>query len=228
MSTGFEFEMPSEQTVEEGGFSAVEPGTYLVAVAYVEMDPVTRAGEVRDGMNVHFQVVTGTTPGQENKIHREFFAKPSPNHKDGGTFARNKIGFLALATEICSRGQCGQQVTPQFDEMVGKVCYITLKKSNDERYREIEGLSILHVNDPKAAKFPREDDVIEQCGMTWKPNGSAAATATQAAPAKAAAAAPKPGAPKAGARKPAGAAPATAGNGESSAPAKAADAYADL
>ncbi len=207
------FQMPTEQEVEKDGFQPVEEGIYLVALVKVERDPVgKKSGDVRDGLEVHLQVITGTVEGQEKREHREMFRWANYPSIDNGVFFAKRMAWLGIALDIIDRSLLGSSINPvelfpslPWEDALGRVCYVKIKQSKDQKYREVDGLEIIHVNNPKAAAYPRDEEVIEQAGM--KPWGSPT-------PAAATKAAPKPGAPKAGVKKPA-AAPAN-GNGGSS------------
>lgn len=82
-----------------GGFDRVEPGSYHMLIIGVNEDG-GRKGE----MIVDFEVLRGTTPGQEGKVYRESFSWSIERAKNGGPgMPTRKRLALALATGLITK-----------------------------------------------------------------------------------------------------------------------------
>lgn len=206
----------NEQALREGEYNPPDPGIYHLAISAVDTQPASKSGEALDGLQVSFQVLTGTVEGQEGKEFRQLFFYPSPSAKDGGKFAAKRLAMLGLATEVISRDQLGKSVDPNWDDMAARHFVAAVKEGSDPKYREIDGLKMWHVNHPDAAKYPKDAEVMEAMPMEWQPEAppaggeKAAPAASTKAPASASApakTAPKPDTARSAAGK------STAGNG---------------
>lgn len=167
--TGFD----SPESLEGGG--RTEPGTYhLVVCGPPRNDVLNSKSELLDCLRVTFQVIDGTTPGQDRSRFHDDFWMPNPNHKDGGEFAKRKLTFLGLATGLIARDELGRPKRIDWAELDG--CQLVAKvkhrrwkdkDGNDGATAEIDGLSIYHPLDPRVASVPKDMDLIREAELVW-------------------------------------------------------------
>lgn len=237
MSIDLDYEVPTTEEMQPGEYSPPEPGTYHLAVAAVNMQPVSKKGEAKNGFEVTFQIQAGTVEEQAGKTFKECFYWPSRNNKDGGAFLAKRIGRLTTVLGIAQPGMKLGEIP--YEEMaarhfVAAVHHETFTGDNGNELvsAKIDGLKMWHVASAEAAAIPKDAEVLELMEMGDDPFGNAPTEepAEEAEPAKSAPAsksATKPAAKQAApsaarTTKPAAAKPAAA------AAAPAADPYADL
>lgn len=185
-----------------------KPGQYHVAVDRVEENPVSKGGKLLDGIRIHFQVLAGTDSSQAKRQHNEVIFAPSMDSKDGGEFARKKIGRLirALGLHDTQTGNLAEQcrsVKIDWEEARGKqmVVFIVPQDGEEAKYVQVQGAHFYKVTDSEVAHVPK-------CERSLKLMGAVAPQqpAKQAQPAKAPVQQP--------AKQPVAAAAAASGGGE--------------
>lgn len=175
-----------------------KPGQYHVAVDRVEENPVSKGGKLLEGIRIHFQVLGGTDPSQAKRTHNEVIFAPSLDAKDGGEFARKKLGRLirALGLHDTKTGNLAEQcrsVQINWEEARGRQMVVFIVPQEDEaKYVQVQGAHFYKVDDPEVAHVPKcERSLKLMAGATARP-APQQATQQPAQPQRAAAPAPQP------------------------------------
>ncbi|HWB08387.1 MAG TPA: hypothetical protein VG826_04155 [Pirellulales bacterium] len=115
-------------------------GVELLLVMGVNMQPVSERGELKNGVEVTFEVkslseigpqarrpshnadsrVGSRADGTAGERFTEMFAWPSRSHRDGGAFASHRLARLGLATGVIRPGAPGRVVAVRWPEMIGR------------------------------------------------------------------------------------------------------------
>ena len=161
-----------------------KPGQYHVAVDRVEENPVSKGGKLLDGIRVHFQVLAGTDPSQAKRQHGEVIFAPSMDSKDGGEFARKKIGRLirALGLHDTQSGNLAEQcrsVVIDWQEARGRQMVVfVVPQEDDSKYVQVQGAHFYKVTDPEVAHVPKCERSLKLMGAA-KPAAQAASQPVQ-------------------------------------------------
>ena len=160
-------------------------GTYLCCVT--GYDPSPR--NVENAMRFEFEVLSGTVAGQSGKSFSELFNAPTAKAKDGGKFFAKRKAKLMIATGLVTLQNLGKTKSVEWDDIVGKLCVVSVKAKKDSKYVEIDGLEIYSPTDPKVEAVPKDAEAMDMLarstGTTTAPsaNGNGQAAATTHAPA---------------------------------------------
>lgn len=134
------------------------PGTYLFHVVDVrDGKMVGKEEKLISGFSMSLQVAAGEHAGKEFNLTL-FDAKLTD--KDEGAFARKKQFAFCVAADLLKPSDLGKPVS--YDPEDGKERFIVarLEKGRDERYLDLSYSDIFHVDDPRAPKHERSDDVL--------------------------------------------------------------------
>ncbi len=165
-----------------GGFDRVQPGAYHAQIVAVDPD-----GGKGGAMLVDFEVLKGTTVGQEGKVHQEKFAD------DMKKSFQKKRASLALASGIVTMDMLKaakadkKPVEPDWMAMVGKQVCLNLveNESNGRLYTNLNWDEVWHPTDKKANSVPLHEGMLKRANITLPegrpPEGVKAAAAAAAA-----------------------------------------------
>ena len=170
---GMTFEAPA--TIEGGGGFLEEAGTYHVVINEV-LEGQSSKGAPIDGITVTFEVLAGTSKGQESKTKQESLFAPSlkdveKEQKNGSPcMARKKLGALLIATNLMDPAKLGQPINFEPSEMIGRQIVIKFdhqkemdgegKYTVETKYLQISYSDIYHVDDPAVASVPKNADAL--------------------------------------------------------------------
>lgn len=228
-----DYEVPTGEDMQPNEYEPIPEGTYHLAVTAVDMQPTSKKGEAKNGVEITFEVQAGTVEGQAGKTFKECFYWPAATNKDGGKFLAKRLGRLGSVLLVARPGMKLGEVP--WEEMAARhfiaATHHESFTGNDGKEfvsTKIDGLKMWHVAGAEVAAIPKDAEVLELMPMGGDPfaggeggengNGKGAGNGQPAKPA--------PTAPK-----PTSAAAPTAGQGQAQAPAaqgKAADPYANL
>lgn len=165
-----------------GAYHAIINGPPNMSVLDKDKNPL-------ECFEVTFQMICGTTPGQERTQLRERFFFPKPNQKDGGSFCRRRLTKLALAAGIIRNADLGKRIQIDWADLEGMQVVLKVKErkwTNDKgetgTAAELEGMHLYHPLDPRVGptglKVPLDRDMIqaaiEEQGMCWDGDGGEA------------------------------------------------------
>lgn len=186
--TGISFDEFDPESV--GGIDKVAAGSYHLQV--VAVDP---EGGKKGAMVVDFEVLGGTTPNQEGKVHQERFGT------DLKKIIQKKRAAFAIATGIITMEMAKQakaekrDLEPNWEDAVGKQVCMNIVESEDGKYTNMNWDEIWHPADKKANHVPLNPGMIKRAGITLpadRPIGgtpkAAAVSSSQSSPASGSAA----------------------------------------
>lgn len=144
-------------------------GQFHLMVTAVDEHPTSRSGDLIDGIKLTVAVLAGTDPSQERRNHSETIFNPSPTSKDGGNFARLKIGRLIRALGLLDKRTgrpCeelrGQAVEIDWQSAKGKQFVATIEhQERDPRYVQVAGAHFYKVTDPEVASVPKNAKALQ-------------------------------------------------------------------
>lgn len=175
------------------GYSPLKDGTYHMVVLECD-DSFTKFA---DSIMLECEVLTGTVAGQTGKKVKTFFNNPSPSHKDGGRFCRQRQGRLAMVLGLIDSSAFGKQVSVDFTRAAGRQLMATVKSEQKsdggKSYPSIDGMAFGALTDPAYAEIPKDADALRMAGVAvsnTKPAQPQPAPIATAAPVAAMAAAP--------------------------------------
>ncbi len=147
------FNAPSDAGASGGNFLS-EPGTYHCQVNGLKHENGKVIAELA--------VITGTVEGQGDKTCNISFWDGKLTDKDDGNFARVKQARLFIACDLMTPAQLGGQVNIELEKAEGRQLIIKLEKNkNDDRYLEVAGASVWHIDDPSAASYPKSAEALQ-------------------------------------------------------------------
>ena len=155
------FEAPIEEQYDpEKTMLGPEKGKYHVQVVKVDED-----GGQKGEMVVEYEVLAGTTPGQEGLVHRDYFAKSIK--------AMGRIHQLAMACRMITAQQIkdlkekGQSPTYDFvnDAMNAHLHVELFDDEYNGKTRTKCGFGIFAIDDPKVASWPKNHGMLKSAGI---------------------------------------------------------------
>lgn len=176
MSTAYEFDLTEVDSPDElaagGNYDPPAEGTYHLAISAVNMEPVSKKGEAKNGIEISFQVLAGSVEGQEKKSFRETFYWPSPSNKDGGTFLRKRLARLGLVTGVIAPDNLGKSVAVPWPDMEARHLVAAIKhetftgdNGKESLSAKIDGLKMWHVASPEVVAIPKDAEALEVMPM---------------------------------------------------------------
>lgn len=148
------FEIPLDEvdTKQVGGFEKVSPGFYHAYITDVE-----EQGGKKGEMVVYFQILRGTTPGQEGISHREQFSREPKQTPI------KKVLALAIACGLTTRDELdrmkdeGRRPELEFTQCIGRQVCLHLEPSTGTDGKSYFGMhwdEVWHPFDKRASKIP--------------------------------------------------------------------------
>jgi len=136
-----------------------EPGTYHCVVIGTAENEGPKGNPI-DGFTATLAVLDGTTPGQKDKEISLCLFSPDPSKEaNSQKWARRKQQAFAIATELLSlQKKLGGSVKVELSDAVGRQLVISFEKG--EKYLQLAYDNIYHVDDPRAAKFPKDKEAL--------------------------------------------------------------------
>lgn len=171
------FEAPIQQDYDpEKTMLGPAAGKYHVCIVKVDED-----GGKNGEMIVDYEVLAGSTPGQEGLVHRDYFSKKIK--------AMGRIHQLAMACHMITAQQINdlkeKGQSPSYDfvnDAVGKHIHVDLQ--DDEYNGKIRvkcGFGIFAVDDPKVASWPKNHGMLKSAGIAVEAPAGTEGGATGAA-----------------------------------------------
>lgn len=154
-----------------GGNWIDKPGTYHLMITAADEEPVSKKDKkMIDGFTVDFQALDGTVRDAAGKFTEKdktvglTFYNPKITDKNEGVFARQKQAAFFVATGLMTEEQLGKQgITIKLSEAVGRQVIATLEEqvgTDGKKYIRLAYGDIFHIDDPRAAGFPRNEKAI--------------------------------------------------------------------
>lgn len=142
-----------------------QPGTYHCLVTSVAENQGPKGGVI-DGFTVGLAVLAGTVEGQKDKQKNLCLFSPDKSKSSGNQeWAKKKQTAFAIATEVIKLGEkkLGGVVEVDLQLAVGRQIVITfeLDEYEGKKNLELSYANIYHIDDPRAAKFPKDAEAIK-------------------------------------------------------------------
>lgn len=136
-----------------------QPGTYHCLVTAVGENQGPKGGVI-DGFTAHLAVLAGTVAGQKDKQKSlTLFSQDASKSEKSQEWAKKKQTAFAIATEVVNLASLGKRVEVDLQSAVGRQLIITFE-ANDDGYLDLHYANIYHIDDPRAAKFPKDAEAI--------------------------------------------------------------------
>ena len=152
------------QTDDLHGKPLIEDGQYHAVIELIDESPENYDRNLKDGIEVKFQILAGTVPGQEKRTLTSYYPYPNSSHKDGGKFSAQKLCVLTEALGLTSPADRGRTVELDWQAGVGRQVIIGVQKKkytkNDGTEGKIAELSnagcaVFHWSDPTMEAVPK-------------------------------------------------------------------------
>ena len=163
-------EYQTSEDASQGGAFVTHPGTYHFMVIDSQEQATDKDGKPLDGFRVVGQVLAGTVPGEKGKTLSLIFFHPKPTDKNEGAMARKKQTRCFIALSKMKPADAGKKIaidlTP--DETIGRQLVVTLEKEDGKDYLRLHFADIFHVDDPEAAPFPKDANLLASLPPEWR------------------------------------------------------------
>lgn len=150
-----------EDDFDPESFDRIGPdaGKYHMAIVGIDED-----GGSRGEMIVDLEVLAGTTPKQEGRVHREYMSKTVKAMKRFHSLAI-AIGFTTVE-ELKAMKERNERPKYDFTKAVGKqVCYELSEEEYQGKTRVKGDFNFYHVTHPKTEKWPKNAAMLERAGI---------------------------------------------------------------
>lgn len=165
MSDDFEIPVDSVDPESVTGFDKVEGGGYHASIVSYDTE-----GGKKGEMVVDFEILSGTTPNQEGKVHREFFKKEAKE-----VHVRKLLALAyatgALTPESAKQAKArGESVKPNWSGIVGRQVCFNLERTefpegSGSFFTRVVWSEIYAVTDRKAFGIPKNAGMLKRAGI---------------------------------------------------------------
>lgn len=154
------FECEAPESMEGQSNFLKHPGNCHLVIDEIEEDPKGAPG----GIKLHCICLAHDVKSEATKTVGVLLGPPKQTHKDKGEFARRVIcrALVAMGHYRPRDIQPGMRIVIEsFKPYVGAQLFATLKDTDDHKFINLDGDRIFHVDDPAAAKFPRDEAALK-------------------------------------------------------------------
>lgn len=159
------------ESIPTGGGNWIDkPGTYHLMITAFDEEPVTKDKKLVDGFKIDFQALEGTVRDPDGKFSEKdktigmTFYNPKITDKNEGLFARQKQAAFFIASGLMTEEHLGKQgIAINLKDAVGRNVVATLEEqegTDGKKYVRLAYADIFHIDDPRAAKFPKNEKVL--------------------------------------------------------------------
>jgi len=150
----------SSQDIGGEGKAVSEGGTFHCSVVR-SADGASTKGNSMNGISALLTVLAGTVPSQvEKEFHLHLYDPDLSKSEASQEWSTKKQTAYAIAINQMEPSKLGESVEVEFGEADGQQIIITLEESEYEGKKSIDlaYASIFHVDDPRAANFPKSKE----------------------------------------------------------------------
>lgn len=153
------------ETTEDVGGSASdqylsEPGTYHFIINTVAENEGPKGNPI-DGFTVGLMVLDGTNKSQKDKSTNLCLFSPDASKSDKSQeWARKKQTAFAIASQLIDLKKLGGKVQINLQDAVGRQVIATFEHDDSGKYMQLSYANIYHVDDPRAANFPKDAEAL--------------------------------------------------------------------
>jgi len=152
-----------ETTEDIGGGSSQylnEPGTYHMIVTSVAENEGPKGNPI-DGFTVGLSVLDGTSKDQKDKSMNLCLFSPDQSKSDKSRkWARMKQTAFVVASGVLDPAKLGGKVQINLQNAVGRQIVATFEHDDEGKYMQLSYANIYHVDDPRAANFPKDKEAL--------------------------------------------------------------------
>jgi hypothetical protein len=136
-----------------------EEGCYHFAVVAVDEDG-GRSGE----MILDLEVLAGTTPGQEGRVHREYLTRTIKAMKRFHSLAI-ALGFVTV-DQLKAMKESGERPAYDFTKAVGRqICAEIVSDTYQGKTKLKCGFNFYHPTHPRVEKWPKNAAMLKRAGI---------------------------------------------------------------
>lgn len=163
--------IPDDDSLDAGAI--LKEGTFHFVVEAIDKEHVSKTKGTH-GIESVLQVLAGTEKSEKGKKLYERFYYPTPDQKDGGVFATQRICKFARVLDLISEADLGKKgVVIPWDKAVARQFIATVAYNYDEKDIEkkkplgsqIDGLKMFRVNDDDVAEIPKDEAALAMLGV---------------------------------------------------------------
>ena len=137
-----------------------EPGTYHLVVTSVGENEGPKGNPI-DGFTVGLSVLDGTAKGQKDKSTNLCLFSPDQSKSDKSQeWARKKQTAFAIASGLVDLKKLGGKIQIDLQTAVGRQIVATFEHDDSGKYMQLSYANIYHVDDPRAANFPKDKEAL--------------------------------------------------------------------
>jgi hypothetical protein len=157
------------ETTEDVGGSANdqylnEPGTYHFVITSVAENEGPKGNPI-DGFTIGLSVLDGTTKGQKDKSTNLCLFSPDQSKSDSSQeWSRKKQTAFAIAAGLIDLKKLGGKVQIDLQDAVGRQIVASFEHDDAKKYMQLSYANIYHVDDPRAANFPKDKEALAIIG----------------------------------------------------------------
>jgi hypothetical protein len=130
-------------------------GTFLMQITQSMEQAVDSKQKPLDGWKSSLSVICGTVPGAEGLQFDLILWNPKPD--DEKQWDLRKQAAYLIATGLCTEKQLGTPVSIELADATDRFVFVTLGPNKDGDRLQLHYADIFHIDDPRAAKFPRSE-----------------------------------------------------------------------
>lgn len=147
-----------------GKFVDQEGWYHFVVVEGKEVATKRSDGSIIPGMLCQFELIVldSSVPEQRDKTMSVCVRAPSPQHKDGGDFCRKVADRWWLALSLASRQDLEAKKRLSIDVASARGRQFVAKVEKGEKYCDIAGADIYHVDDPAVKNQKKSIDDLNR------------------------------------------------------------------
>lgn len=152
-------------TTEDVGGSASdqylnEAGTYHCVITSVAENEGPKGNPI-DGFTIGLAVLEGTAKGQKDKSTNLCLFSPDQSKSDKSQeWSRKKQTAFAIAAGLIDLKKLGGKVQIDLQDAVGRQVVVTFDHDDSGKYLQLSYANIYHVDDPRAANFPKDKEAL--------------------------------------------------------------------
>jgi len=153
------------ETTEDVGSGASDqylntPGTYHMVITSVAENEGPKGNPI-DGFTVGLSVLDGTAKEQKDKSTNLCLFSPDQSKPDKSQeWARKKQTAFAIASGLIDLTKLGGKVQIDLQNAVGRQIVATFESDDKGQYVDLSYANIYHVDDPRAANFPKDREAL--------------------------------------------------------------------
>jgi hypothetical protein len=152
-----------ETTEDVGGGASdqyLKPGTYHMLITSVAENEGPKGRRI-DGFTVGLSVLDGTVKEQKDKSTNLCLFSPDQSKSDKSQeWARKKQTAFAIASGLIDLTKLGGKVQIDLQNAVGRQIVATFESDDKGQYVDLSYANIYHVDDPRAANFPKDREAL--------------------------------------------------------------------